>query len=464
MLSSDIPTKFAIAFASGAGPGFITTPIPTPPQAGGRASLQQGFSELNFDPLASGGIPPFGKDFNGLMNMVTNWLRWAAAGGIPVGYDAAFAATISGYPAGAFLKAATGNRFWISTAENNVTNPDAGGAGWIPFPDVIVQRQAGNYAIDTGTPNNYAVTLDPATFISINDLVGSPIRVKVGGTSGANTVTNPTLRINSLTPLTMINSSGAPLLIGQIARSGQIFEGYPDGDGFFQVTSPAPIVGVPGFQLPPGTITLWPNEVPPSWALECAGQLLPVASYPNLFNAILFQYGGNMVDQFRLPDYRGVFVRGWDHGRGADPNAATRTNRGDGTTGDHNGTNQSGQVGSFVGSILNPLVNWAAGFYNQQFGNGGFSAGSRKIALDGWLLTGVGFNTALDATHTANVITPGAPPGEPVPANFFRQNSDYTDSGYAQGYSVAASSISGTFTGGSETRPININSMFIIAY
>ena len=44
---------------------------------------------------------------------------------------------------------------------------------------------------------------------------------------------------------------------------------------------------------------------------------------------------------WKMPDWRGSFIRFWDDGRGLDPDAASRTNRGDGTTGDHVGTYQT---------------------------------------------------------------------------------------------------------------------------
>jgi hypothetical protein len=42
-----------------------------------------------------------------------------------------------------------------------------------------------------------------------------------------------------------------------------------------------------------------------------------------------------------LPDYRGQFLRGFDNTAATDPDAASRTNRGDGTTGDAVGTKQA---------------------------------------------------------------------------------------------------------------------------
>jgi hypothetical protein len=43
---------------------------------------------------------------------------------------------------------------------------------------------------------------------------------------------------------------------------------------------------------------------------------------------------------FNIPDYRGEFRRGWDNTAGNDPDAGSRTDRGDGTTGDNVGTKQ----------------------------------------------------------------------------------------------------------------------------
>ena len=52
------------------------------------------------------------------------------------------------------------------------------------------------------------------------------------------------------------------------------------------------------------------------------------------------RYGGTGAADFNVPDYRGKFRRGRDAGAGNDPDAASRTDRGDGTTGDAVGTQQ----------------------------------------------------------------------------------------------------------------------------
>lgn len=136
MLAADVPTRFPIPFADSAGSGFIRA-IPEASQIGitaGAASLTDGFPPVTFLPLGAGGTPPWGQDFNGLLYQITQWCQWQAAGG-PVVYDATFAAGPSGgYPKGAVLASATATGYsWLSTVDNNTSDPDAGGANWTLF-------------------------------------------------------------------------------------------------------------------------------------------------------------------------------------------------------------------------------------------------------------------------------------------------------------------------------------------
>lgn len=130
MQSTDKPSKFSIPFANS---GTKNT-IPTASQIGvtaGAASLTDGFPPITFTPVAAGGVPPSGADFNGILNQATAAARWAQAGG---GYpwDSAFSTAIGGYPKGAYVLRSDGNGYWLNTVENNTTNPDSGGAGWSP--------------------------------------------------------------------------------------------------------------------------------------------------------------------------------------------------------------------------------------------------------------------------------------------------------------------------------------------
>ncbi len=149
MKASDIPSKFQIPFADSAGGGFKRS-IPVSSQIGiqdGAASLTDGFPPLNFLATGAGGVPPYGQDFNGLLNQSTAWDRWLSAGA-PVTYDAAFQSAIGGYPSGTLLQsAATQGLFWYCLVDDNTTNPDLGGAGWIDFSKLMSRQQSFNLAV-----------------------------------------------------------------------------------------------------------------------------------------------------------------------------------------------------------------------------------------------------------------------------------------------------------------------------
>lgn len=129
---SAIPPKFPITWGSLAGAAYIRT-IPQASQIGVQncaASLTDGFPPLTFVPASAGGCPPFGADFNGILNQVSAWARWQAMGG-QIPWDSAFSASIAGYPSGAVVPSSTtANLMWQSTADNNTSNPDAAGANW----------------------------------------------------------------------------------------------------------------------------------------------------------------------------------------------------------------------------------------------------------------------------------------------------------------------------------------------
>lgn len=58
------------------------------------------------------------------------------------------------------------------------------------------------------------------------------------------------------------------------------------------------------------------------WML-CDGRSLSTGLYPRLFAALGYQYGGK-DNIFKIPDYRGYFLRGVDGGSGNDPDISSR--------------------------------------------------------------------------------------------------------------------------------------------
>ncbi|MDR6945620.1 phage-related tail fiber protein [Pseudomonas sp. 2957] len=72
--------------------------------------------------------------------------------------------------------------------------------------------------------------------------------------------------------------------------------------------------------LPVGSIVAFPVDAPPPGFLELDNSVKSSATYPDL-GAYLggkFNKGDEGVGNFRLPEARGEFLRGWDHGRGVD--------------------------------------------------------------------------------------------------------------------------------------------------
>ncbi len=58
--------------------------------------------------------------------------------------------------------------------------------------------------------------------------------------------------------------------------------------------------------------------------MVCDGRTLKISAFPCLYAVLGTLYGGDAPGTFRLPDLRGVFVRGVDHGAGADPDTEQR--------------------------------------------------------------------------------------------------------------------------------------------
>ena len=83
-------------------------------------------------------------------------------------------------------------------------------------------------------------------------------------------------------------------------------------------------VAMAGDGVPVGTIIALPGSTLPGGYLECDGSALSRTSYAALFGVIgvVYNQTADAADKFRLPDLRGEFIRGWDHGRNVDKDRA----------------------------------------------------------------------------------------------------------------------------------------------
>ena len=181
-----------------------------------------------------------------------------------------------------------------------------------------------------------------------------------------------------------------------------------------------------------GFISAWPLSTVPSGWLECNGAAVSRTTYQALFAKIGTSYGsGDGSTTFNLPNYTDQFLRGYS-ASGID--AASRTNRGDGTTGASVGTRQSWQTYAHQHSWAGSLVSGSAagvGDHYHQFAYGQSTAQSGSGVN---VVTGFGSGTA------ANTTLAGA---------------------HSHGVTGTVGDLTGS-SGGSETRPQNVTVKFII--
>lgn len=138
--------------------------------------------------------------------------------------------------------------------------------------------------------------------------------VSVDG-SGSETINGSTLTVD-------LNQWDSIVFRLDSAQTGWVVEGYSNS--------------------PAGGIVMWASATAPAGWLHCDGSTISRTTYSRLFAVIADVYGvGDGSTTFEIPDLQGQFVRGWDNGAGTDPDAASRTDSGDGsTTGDNVGTKQ----------------------------------------------------------------------------------------------------------------------------
>ena len=130
MKNTDDRKLFGTPIGASAASGNIATIPQTQTTAGdGTASVALGFPPETFIARAAGGEPPRGQDMNGLLNLLSSAIQVLQAGYLGP-FDAAFAQSIEGYPAGAIVAGSAPGAFWVSTADANVSTPGATGAAW----------------------------------------------------------------------------------------------------------------------------------------------------------------------------------------------------------------------------------------------------------------------------------------------------------------------------------------------
>lgn len=132
------------------------------------------------------------------------------------------------------------------------------------------------------------------------------------------------------------------------------------------------------------------DQALPAGTLLCDGSAISRTTYAGLFAAIGIKWGsGDGTTTFNLPDLRGKFLRGRDHGAGHDPDAAGRAVNSTG-----------GATGDAVGSVQGD--GFASHAHDTQGNTGGFATGAAFVAfnLPGTSVDGSGVVMAAGGNET----------------------------------------------------------------
>jgi microcystin-dependent protein len=166
------------------------------------------------------------------------------------------------------------------------------------------RNSAGTYSLPASdvNPPISNTTIDPVAFAAQNADIGSEL-------------TNSVDRLGRgamQAPLAMggnnITNAGAPVAQADVARLADIAS-----------------------YLPPGTILEYGASTAPAGWLECNGAAVSRTTYAVLFAVIGTVHGaGDGSTTFNVPDKRGYFTRGWDHGAGIDPSRVFASTQVDG--------------------------------------------------------------------------------------------------------------------------------------
>ena len=125
--------------------------------------------------------------------------------------------------------------------------------------------------------------------------------------------------------------------------------------------------------LPVGSMVPFPKGVVPAGFLEVNGSVQSIATYPDLaaYLGTTFNVGNEGAGNFRLPESRGEFLRGWDHERGVDTGRV---------------------IGSYQLDALQNII-------------GAFGGAENSVSTTGAFANGAAFGSVSAGPNSRNVLT-----------------------------------------------------------
>jgi len=196
----------------------------------------------------------------------------------------------------------------VPTSAVNIQFPSGVGGEW-----VVINACTGTYSSVTfSNAAGGATTVVPAGQIRSIVSVNNPTGYGVIFADSQTTVAGSTTQVIYNSSGTLVGSSnltfdGTNLTAGGTIKSSS--GGFIFPDSTTQTTAAT---------IPSGSMTLFAASTPPSGWLECNGSLVSTTTYARLYAVVGTTFGSGS-GTFGLPDMRGYFARGWDHGAGVDP-------------------------------------------------------------------------------------------------------------------------------------------------
>jgi phage-related tail fiber protein len=191
--------------------------------------------------------------------------------------------------------------------------------GWDHGRGVDSERQLGTYQTD-----EFKAHYHNALFS--NGAVGSGLVLGITNSSAGDRGGSGAQYAGSGGPQTYISTTG-----GTETRPRNISVMWcikawnaPVNQGNIDVAALVKEVSRLGSAVPVGAVMAFPTGIVPPGFLELDGSVQSIATYPDLaaFLGTTYNKGNEGAGNFRLPESRGEFLRGWDHGRGADAGRA----------------------------------------------------------------------------------------------------------------------------------------------
>ena len=268
MIISNLASRLLRPFANA---GAKAT-IPVSQTDATRASYEQGFPALNMTPIAAGGVPPSGQDFNGILYDLSNAALWQQAAGI-LPWDAGFAQSpvSGGYPKNALV--VHNAVLYQSSVDNNTETPGAG-TNWQGVG--VSNASQPQHAVTLGQMHDVQAGYMPKSALELSSVPSQKVAPVI-------VVTQPHLRV--------MVWNGTRYVRAPWHQPCQLFFSY---DNPASISGALPVRGDVSYQQ---------------------------ANYPDLVERLGLSGSGT----FTLAEARGEFIRVLDNGRGVDTYRAVRT-------------------------------------------------------------------------------------------------------------------------------------------